>query len=943
MLSRFTLVPGLIAVLIAGCNPNSRSNQQPLGCSKDSDCKGDRICVNSECVEPNQMGGDGGGVADLAGAPTNHDLAGIPPNADLAGPTPTPDLEPACASGCTLGATSCNGNGVLTCVSMGACTGWSLPTACANGTVCSGGACVAQCTDQCTTGSSYCSGTGVRMCIAVAGCNDWSPTIMGCPNGTVCSAGRCVPNCSDQCALGAKQCSGTAVQTCERKPTGCLDWSDPVACGINQTCAAGACVGACTNKCNAGDVQCFDATSTQACAVMASGCTDWGAAQPCPNNGACALGTCSTCTAGASRCGVNGDVEQCMNGMWVQTMACAFGCANAACNTMVTCNAGAYQCSGNDVQICNGSGTAWLYSQTCSNACTNGLCTGTCNPGDVRCNGLAVETCNMAGNGWAATTTCMVGCTNGTCDLASLDLANNMNLDGVVVVDGPVRIRTGATLTTPTGNLTIKAQSITVDQGGSIAVLATGQSSAGTGAAGAYSQYRDTSCSCNCFMCIYYNGGGGGGYGTAGGTGNGSAGGGQGGPVMLSDNDAVVIAGAPGGNGGGGGSGGAGGGVLQLIANSITMSGQITANGAGGNGGASGGGGGSGGGVLLAADSLTVSGAISAAGGAGGPGTNGMGGNGGNGRIRLLYGSTKNITGSFMGSVTQGLMPPLTITSSTHPNPALIYNDNFYIVSYTWNQAFPARQGYYFILDQNHYNVPTPAPPAMFLATELTSFPGTSVSAGSNYFHVVSVDAMANVGTVENSFVIQVNSTPPSISSTSHPNQTTWTANNTVFLNWTFPVGDNNLKGAFYVLDHFGDTVPTASATFLPITQKQLIFNALASGVWVFHLVSEDQRDYLTKQGAHYQVRIGTDPGSGTLTGTVVDNTSHAVVNAMVSLNRGVITNQFTDGMGNYNFGNVVPAGTWELEVNATGFKPATQMVTITANMTTTANVTLMP
>jgi hypothetical protein len=198
------------------------------------------------------------------------------------------------------------------------------------------------------------------------------------------------------------------------------------------------------------------------------------------------------------------------------------------------------------------------------------------------------------------------------------------------------------------------------------------------------------------------------------------------------------------------------------------------------------------------------------------------------------------------------------------------------------------------------------------------------------------------VGTVESNFRIQVNTTPPTLSSSSHPSQTTWTANNNVFYAWTFPVADANLTGGYYVLDHYGSTVPTFTDTFLPVTQKQLLRSGLAAGVWGFHVVSVDQRGYLTKQAGHYVVRIGADPGSGTVLGNVVDNASKNVTNATVTVNRALFGNQLTNATGNYNFAGV-PAGMWEVTASATGFKPSTQMVTVTANGSATANFQLAP
>jgi hypothetical protein len=572
------------------------------------------------------------------------------------------------------------------------------------------------------------------------------------------------------------------------------------------------------------------------------------------------------------------------------------------------CTPGTYQCDpGNVVVICNASGTAWLYSSTCTVGCTGGLCTGQCNPGDVRCNGGNAETCNSSGTAWTVQQMCSGTCTAGACDLVGLDVAGNQNLDGEIWVDGAVDVHSGATLNSPTGNLTLHATSITVENGGSIAVAPTGATAAGKGANGG----------------DFYNAAGGS-YGT-------------GSLAFGSSVDAVVQPGAAGGAGVGAAAG-TGGGVLRLYAKTIVIAGQVTANGAGGVSAYVGGGGGSGGGILVAGDSVTISGSVSAAGGSG-AGSAYIGGNGGSGRVKVLYGGSHSITGTLTGTVTQGLLPPVGITSTSHPSSALVYNDNFASLDLSWSKAFASSQGYYVILDTTPVHVPTPAAGVAFISNDFISFPPGAVTQGANYFHIAPVDASSAVGTVEGTFEVQINASAPSLSSSSHPDPTKWVANQNAYFAWTFPQGDANVAGAYYVLDAFGSTVPTNAATFLPVTQKQILLSNLASGIWVMHVVSVDQRGYLTKAGANYRVNIGTDPGSGGVLGQIVDSMGQPVAGASVTINRGLYT-QTTNSTGNYNF-MTIPAGSFELDVSATGHMPSVKSITVVANSPTTANVTL--
>ena len=597
------------------------------------------------------------------------------------------------------------------------------------------------------------------------------------------------------------------------------------------------------------------------------------------------------------------------------------------------CTPGQRRCTvGNGVEICNSSGTGWLLLETCAVSCSAGLCTGPCTPGERRCNGNAVEECNGGGSAWTNVESCSTFCdpASAQCALSALDVTGNMDLDGVVVVDGPVIVRSGATLTSPAGDLTLRATSITVELGGSIVAAPTGMTAAGAGGNGTV---------CN----FTRRGGGGGGYGTSGGSASCIS---NPGSAHGLTNDFVVTAGSPGGTGydptGGGGMGGHGGGVLRLIASTIDIAGQVTANGENGALGNpsfhGGGGGGSGGGVLIAGDSVTVTGAVSAAGGSGVGSGSQKGGDGGQGRVKILYGGMDSLTGSITGVSTQGLLPPLTIASSTHPSSTLTYNDDFASVNLAWERPFPSAIGYYQLTNTTNSTVPTPGN-GLFVATESLSIPRTEFAAGDNFFHIAVVDAMSAVGTVQGWYRVKVNTTPPTVTSSSHPSQTTWSTNPNAFFAWTFPVPDASLQGAYYVLDEFASTVPTAADTFVPVTQKQVLLSALPDGLWFFHLVSSDQQGYLTKQAEHYQIRLGPDPGTGGLLGQVVDGGSQPVDGATVTINRGLFTDT-TNATGNYNFLSVI-AGSWEVSVSKDGFNTATKMVTINSGASTTENFVL--
>ncbi|MEZ4337554.1 MAG: carboxypeptidase-like regulatory domain-containing protein [Sandaracinaceae bacterium] len=633
------------------------------------------------------------------------------------------------------------------------------------------------------------------------------------------------------------------------------------------------------------------------------------------------------CMESATRCGGAG-VEQCTGGDWVEVEACPIGCVDGACSDEIMCTPGERRCAGDVGEICNSSGSAFLYGEGCGAAteCVDGLCTGACAPGALRCNGLTAEACAADGSGYEVAEACTTACVRGRCALERLDVTSDMDLDGEIIVAGPVNVFPGITLRSPSGNLTIRAERITIDEGASIIASPTGDSPAGRGGAGDR---------CYGGGITSEGGGAGGGYGTAGTRGaiRGYTCGGGGGRVWGSDTDVVVEAGSPGGDAAfGSPAGGRGGGVVRLYAAEITVSGSVRADGQAGSGTyTSASGGGSGGGVLLAGDRIAVAGTVSAAGGGAGSGAGGLG------RVKILYGSMLDLTGTVTGQTSQSLLPPLEIGSVTHPDPELFYNDGFDHAVFSWNAPFAGRQGYFWLFDATASHVPPASAP--FVDAEAVAVPFDTFAEGDNWLHLVPVDAASNIGTVESAFRVRINTTPPPLSSSSHPSPTEWTANPNVLFEWTMPHGDASYRGVHYVLDHRGDTVPTAADTFLPVSQLQILRTGLEDGVWVFHVVSVDTRGRLTRNAAHYQVRLGADPGVGEVLGSV-SGPGGPVAGATISINGGLFPEQMTNSTGEFHLSGI-PAGTWELTASADGLAPTTQMITVTADGTVTVPVTL--
>jgi hypothetical protein len=121
----------------------------------------------------------------------------------------------------------------------------------------------------------------------------------------------------------------------------------------------------------------------------------------------------------------------------------------------------------------------------------------------------------------------------------------------------------------------------------------------------------------------------------------------------------------------------------------------------------------------------------------------------------------------------------------------------------------------------------------------------------------------------------------------------------------------------------------------LPASQKQLLQSNVGAGVHVLHVVAVDKAGRLTKAAGHYRVNIGTDPGVGTVTGTV---TGANAAGASVTINRGLY-NTTVSGTS-FNFPEDITAGTWELTVTA-GAQTVTKTITVNPGAQTVVPVAL--
>lgn len=792
----------------------------------------------------------------------------------------------------------------------------------------------------CSGSVSICDSAGVRTCQldGATGCRVFGAP-QACPATQSCSGGSCQATCTNQCALNATQCasSGAPVR-CQTLTNGCTDWVLQSTCAPNQVCSGGSCVGSttCTNQCTLGATRCTSGGQQQTCVTLASGCTDWSLPVACVAGRTCASPgtTCAVpqCTAGQRRCTLAGApaVETCdAQGNWYTTSQCPQACAAGACTASAACSAGTVRCNGTNIEICNASGTAWLYNQTCAVSCSAGVCTGPCTANQKRCNGNVPETCNAAGSAWVAAQSCMYECYRGDCTQNDLLIdGTTQTLEGDLKFSNNVTIRNQGQLRVgPSGTLKIRARNITVESNTTINANDLGVETRGQGGS--------ATATCNCVSIT--SGGVGSSYGTSG------AGWTSGSSYYCSspyytscypsasapspydrDDDLSISQGSRWTT-----TTNKGGGLIQLIADTVTVNGQVTANSTTT--------GASGGGVLIAANQIGGTGVIQTSGAAMSPA-------GGNGRVKLLRGTTNNFfSGNITGNSRTSPMPPLDLVSGSHPDQNRWYNDGLGDWFLAWSRPYQSLVGYYWKLSTSASTLPSAAANnGTLIMAESIQVPAAQLVQGMNYVHIVSVDSAFNVGTVKATATVQVNTQPPAITSTSHPSQRNWGGTAGLFFSWTNPQADSNFDGYYFTLDKYADTVPAATPTNFT-SNKQVLLANTPDGIWGFHVVNRDTRGAITKAAAHYIVYIGTNPGSGNISGSVYDGSmgNAALSGVTLTINRGMFS-QSTASNGTYTFSNTLPAGTWEITASKTGYISQTVTVTVAAAGSVNQNFTLL-
>ncbi|MGI6393893.1 MAG: carboxypeptidase-like regulatory domain-containing protein [bacterium] len=649
------------------------------------------------------------------------------------------------------------------------------------------------------------------------------------------------------------------------------------------------------------------------------------------------------------RCNSAGNVETCNasgNG-WFLTSVCSDACIDGKCIINPNCTPEERRCVNKTAQKCNVDGLAWIVTEVCKYGCEDGACTGVCDTGQKRCNlsGNAEE-CNSEGN-WvkketcAATTPCIDE--TGECAKETLNLVGEtVTMGGLHYFYGNVSLSASTTISVDPniGWLEIHA-------GGDIFIDATSGIYADELTCGPADGGSSNGSS--------YGGGGGGGHKNAGVDSKRYSGGTytvKGGAAVESISILKHKTGSCGGSNWQGDQGGKGGGAIVLYGANIAIEGTLSAKGGNGTSSTDGGsGGGSGGSITLFGGivKLEASADLNAEGGDGGKSNSSSyyGGAGGRGMIKILSGEKK--TGIIDPSAKiedyrATVAPPYKISSTTHPDENKWYNDGFGNILISWNRpTYLDVDAYFYKINTNTVFVPKSGDGTYVEANVVNLEMGWAN--GTNYFHLTTNDTDAASGTISNSFVINVNNAPPTITSSSHSNTDTFYDVSTVALNWTDPSGR---AGSFpnyrYIWDRYANTTPS-STTGVLTDKRDLTVTGVPKGIWYLHVISIDSMGYPTKAANHFKVNVGEQPGKGNIAGNVkVNGTNDPIQGAIVKVNDGIWTTQ-TASNGSYSFGDnsvfsniVYPWPKWEVSVEAPGYKKSVQVIDVTVGETTPLN-----
>lgn len=204
------------------------------------------------------------------------------------------------------------------------------------------------------------------------------------------------------------------------------------------------------------------------------------------------------------------------------------------------------------------------------------------------------------------------------------------------------------------------------------------------------------------------------------------------------------------------------------------------------------------------------------------------------------------------------------VSSSTHPDQATWYQSASPAVSFPTTDT-SGISGYSYVLDQVATTVPDSTSEG---ATTTKSY--TGLADGVHWFHVRALNGAGTWGDVSH-FALRVDASPPAaptVTSSTHPNQTTWYANSAP--QFALPTTDTApVEGYSYVIDTSAATVPDTTSEGTATSRS---YTGLADGTQWFHVRARNASG-LWGLTAHFKVNIDTSaPGEPTVTSSTHPN-----------------------------------------------------------------------
>ena len=374
------------------CDARGSALVNQTNCASDESCR-DGLCVERVCDPGTRRCADSTAAAVCA-------ADGLSETNQLCGADQYCDAGVCQDRVCTPDANTCfDGFTVARCNALGST---STNTRCASNEFCASGTCQTQ---VCSPNSRVCEGDSVRLCNA----NGSATTVESCGTNQSCVSGTCVDR---TCTPNVRTCANLqTVSICNAAGTS----TSTQACGSGTFCSGGTCV---AQVCTPNASTCIDTTTRGVCDAAGSVQTS----VPCGTTEFCSAGACvpRICVPGTLDCSGNTARRCNTTGSGYVNTACTSAqfCDAGTCRAQV-CTPSSVTCLDADtVQSCNANGSA-ATATDCSSTqyCEAGQCRNRiCTPGARQCNGATVQECNALGSAFVTIQTCTGACTAGVCE-----------------------------------------------------------------------------------------------------------------------------------------------------------------------------------------------------------------------------------------------------------------------------------------------------------------------------------------------------------------------------------------------------------------------------------------------------------------------------------------------------------------------------------------------